>query len=157
MFKHLGYTFAGLCIGVLLSYGYLNYFAGPPRAVFKDKGPFGKGRTAVCSGAYQEGIKRLDEYIHDYPAGRNAARAGLFRGKALIGLGDYTDAQSVLKNVIDQYPDSLAAHKSKYKIALAKLFDGDEPGAIKCFQELRSEKNGPLVPEAEAFLRWLRK
>jgi TolA-binding protein len=151
------YVTAGLCLGLIIGYGYYNYFAGPPHAENKTKGPFGKGREAVCSGAYDQGLSFLEEYFHNYPNGRNAARAGLFRGKALLAKGEYEKSESAWKEVIHSYPNSLEAHKCKYKLGLIHIFTGDTLSALQQFQSVRSEKNGPLTAEAEAFVRWLSK
>jgi len=151
------YLVIGLIVGLLIGYSYYNYFAGPPNAANKTKGPFGKGREAVCSGEYERGLSFLEEYQQNYPNGRNAARAGLFKGKALLAMGNFSESKSTWHKVITDYPQSLEAHKSNYKIGLACLFEGDTIGALQHFKKVSSIKNGPLTAEAEAFVRWLSK
>lgn len=157
MGRQLATFILGLILGVFVTYGYSDYFAGPPNLTYSTKDAFGKGRMAVCTGNYQTGIQYLNDYMDANPNGRNAARAGLFKGKALLAQGEYAQSQLAFRQVIDTFPDSLEAHKCQYKMGLAKLFEGDPAAAVRIFQELGAQKNGPLTPEAEAFTRWLTK
>ncbi|MEO0459955.1 MAG: hypothetical protein AAF219_03855 [Myxococcota bacterium] len=52
---------------------------------------------------------------------------------------------------------SLEAHKATYKLAWLTFIDGDPVRARAEFHEIASRPNGPLAPEAAAFVRYLDK
>ena len=117
---------------------------------------FHRGRTLVTQGKYKEAIPLLQKFIKEQPHHQNASRAGLFLGKLQMGLGDYDMAKVEFEFTIREYPTSLEAHKSRYKLAVIAMLQGDDDDAIKRFAELSEKPDGPLVPEAAAMVRFLR-
>jgi len=107
-------------------------------------------RRLVCEGRHAEAIPRLEAY-----KGRHQSRAGLFLGKAHLGLGDLDQARKSFSDTIRDFPDSLEAHKCRYKLALLALLDGDSEAAKVQFADLSNEANGPLVAEAKAMAEYL--
>jgi TolA-binding protein len=119
------------------------------------RGPFGRGRRAVTEARYTDAIPELEQYLRDYPAGRNAGRARLFLGKARLGLDELDAAREQFEAVLRDYPESLEAHKSRYKLGLVALLRGNSEEALAVFSKMADEPDGPLAPEAQAMRRYL--
>ncbi len=134
---------------------YFALFYDPVDRPGETRGPFGKGRQAVTEGRYQDAARLLDKYLADYPSGRNTSRAHFFLAKAQLGLGNVQRARGTFEYVIATYPDSLEAHKSRYKLGLMDLTEGKLPDARRRFAELVRSPNGPLVPEAKMMQDYL--
>ncbi len=116
---------------------------------------FQNGRTLVMEGRYNESLSPLQEYLSEYPEGKSASRAGLFLGKAYLALDRKKDARATFAATAAHYPDSPEAHECLYKLALVDLFDNRRAEAIRRFQQLSSQPNGTLAPEATAMVRFL--
>ncbi len=109
----------------------------------------------VATGRYEHAIAHLQGYLAEFPKGKNAARAALFIGKAQLGLGRLADAETAFEAAEKAYPESLEAHKSRYKLALIAMLQGDRREARSMFAELARYPNGTLAPESAAMLRFL--
>jgi len=146
-----------LAVLLLAAVGAAIYFAlaEPPSWEEETRGLFGEGRAKVTEGRYDDAIPSLSRYIEKHPQGRNASRAQFFIAKAHLGRGDLAAARQAFETVIRVYPDSLEAHKSRYKIALVDLCEGREDDARKRFRELADHPDGPLAPEAAAMTAFL--
>jgi len=114
-------------------------------------------RTMVTRGKYQEAIPKLEAFLKENPKSKDASRAGLFLGKAHLGLGDLDAASAAFEATIRDYPNSLEAHKSRYKLAVISLLQDDPEGALKRFSQLAEKPDGPLAPEAAAMTSYLKK
>jgi outer membrane protein assembly factor BamD (BamD/ComL family) len=117
---------------------------------------FGEGRWLVTVGSWDEGIAVLEAYLAHHPRGENASRATFFIAKAHIGRGDLATAATWFERTISDYPDSLEANKSRYKLAMIDLWRGDPDAAEKRFASLAAAPDGPLAAEAGAMLGYLR-
>ena len=115
------------------------------------------GRTLVVQGKYKEAIPVLKEYLRDHRRGKFASRAGLFPGKAHLGLEQFETAKQAFQKTTSDYPNSLEAHKSRYKLAIIALLQDQTDGASRQFQQLSNRPDGPLAAEAMAFAAYLRK
>ena len=117
--------------------------------------PFGRGRNLVAQGDYAEAIQHLELYLKNQPGGKNASRASFFIAKALLGQGDLNAARIAFQRTIAVYPDSLEAHKSRYKLAMIDFWQGNRDEAIRRFTELAEAREGPDTPEAQMMLKYL--
>jgi TolA-binding protein len=118
-------------------------------------GKFHEGRTALMQGKFQTAIDLLTEHLLRHPAGDLAGRASFLIGKAHLGLGDWNAAETWFQNTIDKYPQTEEAHKARFKIALAKMLQGETADAQRRFAELAEQREGPYTPEAVALARFL--
>ena len=117
--------------------------------------PFAKGRTLVTQGKYRQAIPCLQEYLATHSKGRYASRAIFFIGKAHIGLGEMDLARAAFNDTRRGFPESLEAHKARYKLALIDLLEGHVDQAIQGFSSLADNPDGPLAPEAKAMVAFL--
>ncbi len=116
---------------------------------------FAIGRSYVTQGQYEQAIPILKQYLQQHPDGPHSSRAGLFLGKAYMGLGDLAEAKRAFQRTVREYPDSLEAHKCRYKLALVDVFQSRPQEARKRFQQLADHPDGPLAPEAASWQRFL--
>lgn len=116
---------------------------------------FQTGRTYVTRGWYQQAITTLDNYLADYPEGRYASRTQFFLAKAYLGLEDLEWAKAEFALTVRRFPSSLEAHKSRYKMALIALWQGNRVSALEQFQDLADQPDGPLAPEARIMAKYL--
>ncbi|QDU95841.1 tetratricopeptide repeat protein [Lignipirellula cremea] len=116
---------------------------------------FHQGRTLVTGGKYALAIPLLTKFLAEHPQHQNASRAGLFLGKAHLGLGDYPAARIAFNDTVKNYPATLEGHKSRYKLALLSLLEGDRDQALAQFKTLAENPDGSLAPEAAAMVRYL--
>lgn len=107
-------------------------------------------RLQVCRGNYRDAIPKLEAY-----SGQHESRAGLFLGKCWLGLDDFDKARGAFKTTIRNYPETLEAHKCRYKLALLLFMEGNQELAKEQFQQIADRKDGPLVAEAGAFAKRL--
>ncbi|MDM8551670.1 tetratricopeptide repeat protein [Desulfobacterales bacterium HSG2] len=128
---------------------------GRDRQSRKEKGLFGKGRTLVTQGKYQEAIPLLQKYLKKHSAGPNASRAQFFIGKAYIGLGNPDYAGAAFEATIQKYPRTLEAHKSFYKLGMIDFWQGRTDKARRRFAVLAQTPDGPMAPEAAAMYNYL--
>ncbi len=145
-----GYRAARAILAMLLGFALLA--CGASR---EEKRLFHEGRTLVTEGHYEASLPSLRQYLETYPRGSFASRAWLFLGKSEIALGRFAEARAAFDACISEFPESLEAHKSRYKLALLDLLEGDLDTARRRFEELRSHPDGPLAGEAAAFARYL--
>lgn len=108
-------------------------------------------REMVCDGEYQAAIPKLKSY-----SGTNNSRAGLFLGKAYLGLGDIENAKAAFESTSKKFPKTVEAHKCQYKLALLSYFSGETESAKAQFERLANEPDGPLAAEARAFAEFLK-
>jgi TolA-binding protein len=116
---------------------------------------FIQGRKRVTLGQYRQAIPLLQKYLNKHPQGRYASRAIFFIGKAFVGLEEMDLARTAFNDIQKRFPDSLEAHKARYKIALIDLLDGQVDLAIQQFSILAHNPDGPLAPEASAMVSYL--
>lgn len=105
-------------------------------------------RQLVCQSKFAEAIPKLEAY-----RGKHESRAGLFLGKAYLGLGQNDKARAAFEKTVRQFPDTLEAHKCQYKLAILTFLEGDQQAARVQFSKI---SDGPLTGEAAAFLRFLK-
>lgn len=117
---------------------------------------FKNGRQQIIAGNYDSGIQMLESYLLNYSKEAHASRAQFFLGKAYLGIGDLKQAQREFELTITNYPNSLEAQKSRYKIAFIAFLEDDRHAAIERFQEIAEDKRNPLRPEAIRMLGWLK-
>lgn len=118
---------------------------------------FMAARALVTHGEYEQAILKLQAYLSEHPQGKYSSRARFFLGKAHVGANDFVAARTAWQHTIRDYPSSLEAHKATYKLAWLTFIDGDPVRARAEFHEIASRPNGPLAPEAAAFVRYLDK
>ena len=118
---------------------------------------FGEGRRLVTQGKYVEAVPLLEGYLAARPSGKHASRAQFFIGKAYIGMDQLEKAAAAFDEVVRGYPDSLEAHKARYKMALILLWQGKTDEARAQFAQLADSPDGPLAPEAEQMAAHLAK
>ena len=102
----------------------------------EEKTLFFSGRTLVTEGRYNDAIPLLNQYMAEHPNGNYASRAGLFLGKSHLALESFGEARNAWQMVIDNYPKSLEAHKSAYKLAILDFLQGDTEEALAQFKKL---------------------
>ena len=118
---------------------------------------FGRGRLLVTQGKYAEALPVLEEHLAARPTGKHASRAQFFIGKAYVGMGQLDKATAAFGEVVQIYPDSLEAHKARYKMALILLWQGKTNEARVQFAALADSPDGPLAPEAKQMAAHLAK
>lgn len=116
---------------------------------------FTAGRQALMRGQFEPAIEQFGGYLQQQPHGRLASRASFLTAKAYLGLGDHQLARQQFEHTVQKYGDSEEAHKSRYKLAMVSLIEGDTDDARRRFSELTAQPSGTLVPEATAMLRYL--
>jgi len=116
---------------------------------------FTAGRQALMRGDYEVAINELQKYLRQHPDDSLASRASFLIGKAQFGAGNHKAARQQFEHTIQKYGSSEEAHKSRYKLAMLSLMDGDTGEARRRFSELTARPSGTLVPEAAAILRYL--
>lgn len=129
--------------------------AGPNVVRGSDK--FQRGRALVCQGAYAEAIPVLEQYLAESPRGKHASRARFFIAKAHLGQLHFDAARKAFQQTVQDYPGSLEAHKSRYKLAQLDFLQGRVVEALGAFEKAAHTPNGPLAPEAAAFADYLRR
>ncbi len=117
---------------------------------------FAAARELVVTGKYEEGIKELKHYQGQHPEGEHASRAGLFLGKAYLATDDLPAAQAAFEQTIQSFPESLEAHKSRYKLAMILFWENKTDEALKAFEAISSKPDGPLAAEAGMVAKHLR-
>jgi TolA-binding protein len=125
------------------------------RQQLKADGQFTNGRNALMSAQFDGAIVELQGYLDDHPHGPLASRASFLIAKAQLGLGNHDQARKQFELTIRQFGDSEEAHKSRYKLGMLSLLDGDKQVARRRFAELVASPSGTLVPEATAMVRYL--
>lgn len=124
--------------------------------VFQTKSSvFEEGREKAVNGEYRAAIVLLNDYLGGCPNCQESSRARFFIAKSYIGLGDLVRARVEFKTVIRDYPGSLEAHKSKYKLALIDLWEGRKEAARAEFARMAERPDGPLAPEASGMAAYL--
>jgi len=113
-------------------------------------GQFESIRQLVCVGRFADAIPKLKAYN-----GQHQSRAGLFLGKAHLGLGDLAKARQAFSDTVRDFPQSLEAHKCRYKLALLSLLQGDSVSAKEEFMKMSARPDGPLVAEAAAMAEFV--
>ena len=116
---------------------------------------FREGRWLVTVGRWDEAIEVLEDYLAEHPRGAEASRASFFIANAHIGRGDLDAAARSFEATVRDYPDSLEANKSRYKLAMIDLWSGRHDRAEARFAELAATPDGPLAPEARAMCDYL--
>lgn len=116
---------------------------------------FRAGRQALINGQFQLAKSRLEAFMAEYTGSSLRSRACLLIGKSNIGLGEFEEAASVFKGCMRDYPGSLEAHKSQYKLALLTMLRGERGNAIRQFREMADNPSGPYNPEARAMAVYL--
>lgn len=114
-------------------------------------------RQMVIDGNFEAAIPRLAAFQSEHPGSTDGSRAGLFLGKAYLGLGELDEAANAFEATIAKYPKSLEAHKSRYKLGFIALLRDDPEKAEAIFDRLADERGGPLAPEAMAMCVYLRR
>ena len=124
--------------------------------------PFGKktkrfdtGRLLVTQGKYEDGIGYLEAYLEKNPNGVNASRARFFIAKAYIGMGKLETARLMFMETIEMHPDSDEAKKSRYKLAMIDLWQGNIKAAKDRLYQENQILDNPLAPESNAMLKYL--
>ena len=120
----------------------------------KQTNEFTNARALVVEGNYKEAIARLEHFAKPKPGSPQASRAGLFLFKAYVGKNQYGDAARWCNWTIENYVESLEAHKCEYKLALLDLWQGRSQTARDKFEAM-SKSIGPLRVEAAAMARFL--
>jgi TolA-binding protein len=117
--------------------------------------PFLVARRHFVKGDYAVAEKMLSQYVNQ-PGGQYASRAGLFLCKAGMARDDLPFAAKWCQWTIDNHPDSLEAHKCRYKLAVISLLQGDDELAASRFKAIADRPDGPLAAEARAMERYVR-
>ncbi|QGJ70205.1 Hypothetical protein PBC10988_18990 [Planctomycetales bacterium 10988] len=113
-------------------------------------------RQLVVEGQYEKGIEALETYLRNNPESAEASRAAFFLGKAHLGADKSLDGATIIfEKILRDFPDSLEAHKSKYKLGMIALWMGDIDMALARFRPLAEVPDGPLAPEARQMVLFL--
>ncbi len=118
-------------------------------------GPFIEGRALVTEGVYEEAIPMLNTYLAKHPAGRYAGRAQYFIAKAHVGLGNLDRAKLAFAATLAGYPTTAEGKKSRYKLAMIDLWQGNRKKAVQRLELLAENPDGPLAPESRAMYLFL--
>lgn len=113
---------------------------------------FYEGRSLVIAGQYERGRQVLEAFLTQHANSKEASRAHFFIAKSFLGSGDYEQARAGYKRVLKRFPNTPEARKSAYKLALIHMLVGENSKALAGFKNI---KQGPLLPEAEAMVRYL--
>lgn len=116
---------------------------------------FLEARELVTRGDYSLAAPLLEQYLKEHPGGEHASRAGLFLGKARLGLGQHDRAREAWELTRRDYAATLEGHKARYKLALLSMLEGDPETARAAFQAMADQPDGPLAPEAGALAHYL--
>lgn len=118
-------------------------------------GPFIEGRALVTQGLYEEALPMLNTYLTKHPTGRYAGRAQFFIAKAHVGLGDLDRAKLAFEATLAGYPTTQEGKKSRYKLAMIDLWQGNSKKAVQRLEVLAENPDGPLAPESRAMYLFL--
>lgn len=108
------------------------------------------GRRYVVQGRYQEALPLLNHVLY------KDLRAPRYLGKAHLALGELHAADEVWTHVVRAQRNKREVHACRYKLALLALVRDRREEAAKRFEELSEQADGAMVPEARAWLRWLK-
>ena len=112
-------------------------------------------RSLVTSGKYTEAKPKLEVFLKEKPEHPDASRAGLFLGKVNLALGDMDAAKKAFEMTATKYSGSLEDHKSRYKLAVIAMLEGNKEDAILRFGALADKPDGPLAAESMAMRKYL--
>jgi TolA-binding protein len=145
---------ASLCLTLSIAAAGCSRFVSADNDSYEE---FMAARQLVTQGHYADAIGRLEKYLVRHPKAKHSSRATFFLAKAHLGANDLDQAQAAWERTIRDYPASLEAHKSKYKLALLAFLRGDPKTAYTQFKAIAESPDGPLAPEAVGFARYLAK
>lgn len=121
----------------------------------KPKEEFQSLRLQVIAGEYDKAIPQLESFIKENPNSKNASRAGLFLFKAYFAKNQLSDAGKWCQWTIKNHPNSLEAHKCRYKLALISLVSGNSAKTKSELKLVADDTDNPLSPEASRLLKFL--
>jgi tol-pal system protein YbgF len=87
-----------------------------PKSAFADNAQYWIGEGHYALKEYDQAILEFDAVRRNYPKGEKVPAALLKLGFAFAELGDKVDARLILRELIDQYPQSEEAGKAKEKL-----------------------------------------
>ena len=122
----------------------------------KEKQRFLDARQKVVEGQFAAAQPLLRSFLDEHPDSQYASRAGLFLGKAYLGMRKFEESRAAFQETIDRYPESLEAHKSRYKIAVVDMLVGETREALHQFESIAKNAEGPLTGEATVMADFLR-
>jgi len=91
-----------------------------PTSELSDNAQFWIGETYFLKKDYEKAILEYEKVIAKYPEGDKVSSAMLKQGLAFLELGDKTNGRSLLKRVMDRYPQSEQADIAKKKLESLK-------------------------------------
>ena len=120
-----------------------------------DAKQFHDARNLLIGGKYDQALPALDAYLETNSEGKFRSRAQFLIAKAQLGRGNLKEAKAAFVRTKNLYPQTLEAHKARYKLALVAMLEGRDQDAILQFERMARAPEGPLAPEAGAMARYL--
>lgn len=117
---------------------------------------FDVGRDALMHGDFATAAPELSRFIEEHADHHLAGRATFLLAKCKLGQGELGEAAQWFQRTVERFPKSEEAHKAKYKLAVIDLLQGDAESAIEKLQRIVDQPDGPYVPEATAYLAFLK-
>lgn len=77
-----------------------------------------KGRLECGTGAYDDAISTLYDFIKKYPNDKAVASAYFWIGESLYNTGRFSEARTIFSVVLLDFPNSAKIEATKYKLAL---------------------------------------
>lgn len=117
---------------------------------------FDSGRDALMQGNFQVADAQLSRFIEEHREHHLASRATFLLAKCKLGQGNLEESTRWFQRTIERFPQTEEAHKAKYKLALIDILQGDSESAVAKLQSIVDQPAGPYVPEATAYLAFLK-
>ena len=126
----------------------------------KDRGDvaaqFDVGREALMQGDFEIADAQLTRFIEAHAEHHLGSRATFLLAKCKLGQGDLQAATLWFQRTTERFPRTEEAHKALYKLALIDILQGNHESAMERLQSLVDRPAGPYVPEATAYLAFLK-
>ncbi|RJP68590.1 MAG: outer membrane protein assembly factor BamD, partial [Candidatus Abyssobacteria bacterium SURF_17] len=148
--KRLRWRILSVIPSVLMTF----LFAFIPCAASADEmSDFRRAKAAVSSGDLLEAQGLLEDFIDDYPFGRNTLKAKYLLGHLMYRRADYSAAAAVFAGIVEDHPAWEYADRAAYGMAVAQCGTLDYAGAVRTLEMLLD-----TYPESEILddsLYWL--
>jgi TolA-binding protein len=142
----------GLLLGFVLTLGVLGCGTDDRGKVARE---FDVARKLMTSGKFDSAATKLEEFLENHPTHELAGRATFLLAKSHLGRSRFDESKKWFNRTIQRFPESEEAHKAKFKLAVIELLSGNLADAEQQFETLATQSEGPYVPEAQAFSRFL--
>ena len=116
---------------------------------------FDVARKLMTSGRFDSAATKLEDFLENHPSHHLAGRATFLLAKSHLGQSHFDESKKWFNRTIQRFPNSEEAHKAKFKLAVIEMLEGNLAEAERQFATLAKQSDGPYVPEAQAYSRFL--